>query len=764
MYKDMSVVGKGIPLREGHPKVTGMERFAPDHGMVGALWMKILRSPHPHARIKSIDVTKAKALPGVSAVLTHEDVPEKEIRCLIFNFRGRILDDRVRFVGDEVVAVAAETEKAAEEALDLIQVDYEKLPAVFDIEEALKPDAPDVRGIGTNRVHTPPDPGTFQSLQEWGDIKRGFKEADAVIQCEVRTQSIYGSSFPPACIAEWNGDKLTIMMSHQCPYDRRSVISDTLGISEDKVRIIAPLTAGTFGMLNSAHRFWYLAAFLSRKAGKPVIYKMTLEEFGVYKRRESDILRLKMGGKKDGTLTALGYEQLHDNGGYGWKSTSYGTLHDMFPHSNVRYIASGVNTNKISSGCIRGVGDVPQAMAINQAVDMLAEKLELNPITFWKKNHTRAGDPRRCDSTPEDLTLSSEAFDELIDKGAKAIAWEKKWQGWGKSYEAAGAKKRGVGMAVALHVSGIPALPASALVEINHDGTAQISIGSMELGTGCKTTFAQICAEVLGLKVEDVYVVKVVDTETVPYMCMTGASTSLHLGGAVVKIAAADAKRQLLELACTASWSPDSLKSGIKSPEDLDIGGSFVYVKADPSRRVAVKEIVGPISAPIIIGRAARHDIPESGPTAYQTLVGFADVEVDTEIGKVRVLKIVAGHDSGRIINPEVCENQVYGGVMQSFGYGLMEEVVFDPATGKPLNPVLSDYWWPTSMDAPQMEVIFSENIDPVGPLGAKGIGEGAAICPHAAIASAVHNAIGVRINELPITPDKVLKGLGRIK
>jgi len=763
MYKDMSVVGKGVPLREGHPKVTGMEKFAPDRGLTGALWMKILRSPHPHARIRRIDVTGAEALPGVEAVLTYKDAPPNDILCGIFNFKGKVLEDRARFVGDEVAAIAAESEKVAEEALDLIQVEYEKLPAVFDIEEALKPDAPDVSGVGTNRVSTPPEPGIFQSNQGWGDVKEGFAEADATVECEVRTQSIYGGFFPPACIAEWDGDKLTIMISHQCPFELRTVLCNALDIPENKVRIIAPLVAGTFGMLNSAHRFWHIAALLSKKAGKPVVYKMTLEEYGVYKRRPYDILRVKMGGKKDGTITALDYEQLHDNGGYGYKSTAYGTMHDIFPRANVRFHNSGVNTNKFGSGCIRGVGDVPQALAINQAVDMLAEKLGVDPLTIWKKNHTRTGDPRRTMGFPG-KTVSSEAYDELIDKGAEAIEWGRKWRGWGKPYEVTGPKKRGVGMAAAVHVSGIPFLPAASTIRVNHDGTAQVSIGFTELGTGCKTTFAQICAEVLGLKFEDAYVVKDVDTDTVPYALMTGASSALHVGGSVVKLAAADAKRQILEMAHTAPWSPDSLKKGVEKPEDLDIKDSFIFVKADPSRRAAIKEVVAPPFAPMVIGRANRQDLPFPGPTAYITLAGFADVEVDTETGKVNILKLVAGHDSGRIINPEVCENQVYGGTLQSLGYALMEEVAFDPATGKPLNPALSDYWWPTSLDTPPMDVIFSDNIDPVGPLGAKGIGEAPAICPHAAIASAIYNAIGVRMNELPLTPDKVLEALGRIK
>jgi len=318
-------------------------------------------------------------------------------------------------------------------------------------------------------------------------------------------------------------------------------------------------------------------------------------------------------------------------------------------------------------------------------------------------------------------------------------------------------------MAVAVHASGIPALPASTTIEINRDGSAQVSIGSMEIGTGCKTTFAQVCAEVLGLKIEDVYVVKEVDTETVPYMCMTGASTSLHVGGSAIKVAASDARRQLLELAHTAPWSPEDLKKEVKKPEDMDIKDSIVYVKANPGACIAVKDIVGPMLAPQVIGRALRHDLPSPGVTAFITMAGFADVEVDTETGMINVLKLVACQDSGRIINPEVGENQVYGGTLMSFGYALMEEVVLDRTTGKILNPALIDYWMATSLDTPQMNVIFSDNIDPVGPLGAKGMGEAPAICPHAAIASAIYSAAGVRLKQLPITPDKVLKALGRI-
>ncbi|MFH1775335.1 MAG: molybdopterin cofactor-binding domain-containing protein, partial [Chloroflexota bacterium] len=405
-----------------------MEKFAPDRDAVGALWMKILRSPHPHARIKGINTTRVLALPGVEAVVTHEDAPRKEIRCRIFNWKGRVLDSRVRFIGEEVAAVAAETEAIASKALDLIEVEYEVLPAVFDMEEALKPGAPDVSGVGTNKVSCPPEPSTRLSFQKWGDVEEGFAKASAIVEHETRTQRVYGSFFPPACIAEWEGDKLTVMLSHQCPYNVRSSTAEVFDMTEHKVRIIAPLVAATQGMLNSSQRFWNIAALLSRKSGRPVIYKMTIEEYGVYKSREADIMRVKMGGEKDGTVTALDYWQVHDNGGYGWKTAVCLSGHEIFREASVIYNAYGACTNKFSTGCNRSPGNTPQTISLNQTFDMLLERLGLDPVPAWKKNHFRTGDPvsRRGAAG---RTLSSEAYDELIDKGAEAIGWKEKWRG-----------------------------------------------------------------------------------------------------------------------------------------------------------------------------------------------------------------------------------------------------------------------------------------------------------------------------------------------
>jgi xanthine dehydrogenase molybdenum-binding subunit len=773
MSEEMAFVGKRYPLRTGHAKVTGELKFTQDRNISGQLWMKILRSPHPHARIMRIDVSEAQAMPGVEAVLTYKDVPQKDLNCMIRNFRGRILEDRVRFVGDEVAAVAAETEELAEQALACIEADYEKLPAVFDTEKALEQGAPDVTGTGNNKIIWAADPeegdpwpypytSAFTSEQSWGNIEKGFREAEAIVEHEVQTSRQYPAFIPGACRVSWDGNKLTIMMGHQALWDIRRMTALALGLSERQIKIVAPAVPGAFGQWSSSQRFWCLASLLAMKTGKAIAYNQTMEEFAVYKSRESETIHVKIGGKKDGTVTALDYSQIMDNGGYGRKGTPYQQQHDIFNRTNVNFLSFGVATNKFNTGCYRGVGDVPQALAISQAMDMLAEKLGLDPFILWKKNHHRAGEVLPFYNMPN-VTLSSEAYDELIDKGAKAIEWKKKWKGWAEPYQVIGPKQRGVGLAVGLHISGLFLLPASAMVEINHDGTAQVMVGSIDLGTGSKTSLAQIAAEVLGFRLEDVYVVKEVDTETVPYMCMTAASSCTTLGGSVVKIAAADAKRQLLEMAHTVPWSPACLREGISGPDDLDIKEGMVYVKADPSRCAKIAEVISDDRALIPLGVAHRHDIPlGDGPAIYQTLAAFADLEVDTETGRIDVLKVVGCHDAGRIVNPDVCENQVYAGIMQSFGYGLMEEVAFDPATGRVLNSAVSNYAWPTALDAPDVEAIFSDNIDPVGPLGAKSLGESPDICPHGAIANAVYSAVGVRMTALPMTPDRILEALGK--
>ncbi|MFC2020040.1 xanthine dehydrogenase family protein molybdopterin-binding subunit [Chloroflexota bacterium] len=763
MQTEMSVVGKRIPLREGYTKVTGREKFVPDMSMPGALWMKLKRSPYARALIKSIDTARAAALPGVGAVITYNDVPQKELRCIITNWRGRLLDDNLRFVGDEVAAVAAETPEIAERALDLIEVEYEQLTPVFDIEEALKPDAPDVRREGSNRVSCPPEPGSSPSIQVWGDVDKAFAEADVIVEHEVRTNRIYGSFFPGACIAQWESGRLTITLSHQTPFNIQRSTAAVFDMPENQVRIICPLMACTNGMFNNSQRFYNLAAILSRKTGRPVIYKMTIEEFGIYKSREADIMRTKMGGKKDGTVTALDYAQLHDNGGYCWKCTTYSGNHDIFRKAGVKYEAYGVCTNKFSTGCIRGPGNTPQSLAMNQTFDMLLEELGLDPVPAWKENHLRKGDlvkPARIKNLP----LSSDGYDEIIESGAKAIGWREKWRGWGKPYQVAGSRRRGVGIALAHQSGGAPRFPAAARVQINHDGTAHVLAGTTELGTGSKTAYAQIGAEALGFKIGDVYAAKEVDTETWPWACMTGGSISLFLEGLCVQVAADDARQQILEMAATAPWSPDVLKEGVKGAESLDIKDSMIYVKADPGRCAAVKDVVGSVLAPIVIGRARRHGVAIPGPTPQACVGGFADVEVDTGTGRITVLKLVMGQDNGRIINPDTAENQVYGGGLMSCGYALMEEVVFDPATGKALNPALTDYRVPTVLDLPPIQPIFTSSIDPLGPFGGKGMGESTTVYPHSVIASAVYNAIGVRIRELPLTPEKVLRALGKAR
>ena len=750
MVRELNVVGKRVLLKDAIRKVTGKEIFSDDLELPGMLYAKILRSPYPHARIRSIDTSKAEALPGVKAVITYKDSPPTHILCAIHNWEGPVLDKIVRFVGDEVAAVAAVDEETAEEALDLIEVDYEILPAVVDVEEAMKPGAPTVHEIGyVNNVRNwEAFPGAFPMfgpVAKRGDVEKGFAEADLIVEHEVRTPSLHpGQMELGTCVAWWNDDKLTLWISHQCPFEIRGVIAKVLGMPECKVRIIAPTVGGAFGFHNSSSRFLFISALLAKKAGRPVKYRFTREELLIHKRRDSTIQRLKIGLKRDGAFTALVQEHIFDNGAYGFKIHPYCNSWDMYRIPNFDERFYGVATNKISSGCIRGVGNFTTTLGREQIVDMALEKLGLDPLEFRMKNHIRATD------VPPPTT--SEAWDDCIRKGAEAIGWKEKWKGFGKPYEVKGSKRRAVGMAVSMHLSGITALPVSAVVIIDRDGKARLLLGFQDLGTNMTTTMAQIVAEALGFRLEDV-VVEDRDTDYLPYAPMTGASITAYIGGSVAKVAALDAKRKLLD------YAAKLLKV---KPEELDIKDSRVYVKERPEVGMKVEEVTSSPLAPIIIGAAPFHDLPIT-PPAITCIAAFADVEVDVETGEVKILKLVQVNDMGQPINPEVCENQMGGGMHMSAGAALLEELVHDPNDGRVLNPSLLDYKEMTALDFPTPVTLIAENIDPAGPFGAKGLGEAPANCAHAAIAAAIYNAIGVRINEFPITPDKILKALGRV-
>jgi len=772
--EELSVVGKRLPLKEAYEKVTGRLRYPIDVSLTGMLHAKVLRSPYAHARIVNIDTSKAESLPGVEAIITHRDAPQEELLEVGGSFLGRVLDARVRFYGDEVAAVAAKDKRVAEEALNLIEVQYEELPHVFDIEQATTPDAPLVLPRGNVQ-----EPTVF----EWGDIENGFAEADLVVELKTTTGTQqHGLMGRNAYIANWEAEKLTVWSFTQWPSATRDEIARILKMPQSKVRVINLPSGTSFGAWR-LNRLYFIPIYLAKKAMKPVKLELTQEEcFATVVRRETPLSWGKLGLKKDGSFIAMHAKHFFDNGAYCIKRDASQVCSDLWsrvPHG--RFEMHGVSTNLVRSGAMRGVGNVTMNYFVERLIDMAAEKLGVDPIEIRLKNCVQAGEVIRPMQPfynalrlpyPKEV-LSSCGLEECIRKGAETIGWKQKWKGWGKPVEVKGTKRRGLGMAISAHASGVRILGApSAIVKVNVDGSVHLLTGIACMGQGNETTQAQIVAEELGVPFDSI-VVTHGDTETCPWSPVTAGSSCAPQVGLATQAAAADAKQQLCKLA-----------SGHLNakPEDLDIKNGIIYIREKPEEGIPINNVVSqnmiglaiksasaqksfsdvfakakPDYLPgpnIIIGRGTKN-IPES-PTAMHFMAHFVEVEVDTQTGEIKVLRYVAAQDSGRIINPEIMENQVAGGVILGCGFALIENLIFDRKTGRVLNSNFLEYKILTALDLPDPEIIFVETYEPVGPFGVKGGGEGPTNCPAPAIAQAIHNAIGLRLNP-PFTIDKII-------
>ena len=776
MAKDKSnsshvVVGKAVPIKDAREKVTGSLKYAVDLNVAGMVYGKILRSPHAHARIREIDSSRAEALPGVLGVVSYKDAPDLDWNSCWFNYRGHIFDDRVRFFGDEVAAVAAISEEIAEHALQLIEVDYEVLPAVFDSDEALKPDALQVRSEGNAR-----DP----FIVNWGSVEKGIKESDIVAQGSIKFGSQqYAPIGRNACVAEWAGDRVTMWTSTQTPSECKSAIAEGFGIPINKVRVIALPSGCSFGIW-WVNNFHMITVLLAKKAGRPVKIELTQEEcFATVKRRHLERSWGQIGCKKDGTIKAIEIKHVIDNGGYGFKNDVGFFSNELWGKSqNGRFSVQGVSTNLVTAGCMRGVGDVTLAALIERLLDKAAIKLDIDPLKFRLENHIRTGDLLKSmyDSyskeghdckTPEEwkdkwprlFHLTSEALHECLIKGAKSFEWEKKWQGWENPSGVDGAKRRGVGVGTGIHCNGVEDEGnTAAIVRVHEDGSVTLCCSMGRQGQGSETTQAQIAAEALGVSLDQVEV-EAGDTEVSPWNHGSIASNTTHRIGFATKSACEDARRQILEIAA---------RHYIKGePAQLDIKNSIIYHKSDANKTMPLGELMSQLqpdsfAPPRVIGRSTE-DMPPSTTLSRHFAAHFAEVEVDTQTGQIKLLNYVATQDSGTAINPKVLENQAIGGAICGSGFGLLESLVFDEKTGEILNPNFLDYKVPRASDFPiQPEVIICESNDPIGPFGAKGAGEAPMAAAIPAISQAVYNAVGIWL-DIPMTPERVLRGLGKL-
>lgn len=776
--RNFTVVGKGVPVKDAREKVTGSMKYAVDLKVQDMLHGKILRSPYPHARIRRIDASKAEALAGVYAVLTHHDVPQNDWEAAWFNRRGKVLDGTVRFVGDEVAAVAAVSETVAEKALSLIEVDYEILPHVLDMEEAMKPEAPQIRSEGNVR-----DP----YVVAWGDIGKGAHEAEVVAECDVLYESQqYAPLGRNACIAEWTGGKVTVWTSSQTPSELRDGIHEALDIPLSKIRVMALPCGSSFGQWWSVN-FMLVTVCLARKAGRPVKIELDNEEcMATVKRRHIERTRGRMGCTKEGELTFAEFDHIIDNGGYGFKDDVGFFCVDMWGkarHGN--YAVHGVNTNLVTAGCMRGVGDCTLGASVERVADMLAEKIGMDPVAFRLKNQIRAGDELRMQhsranmkhtmeeyaaSIPEELKanwpklfhLSSGDTHELLRQGAEKFGWARRFTGWGKANWSKGALRRGVGVGTGAHVCGVEFEGAtSAIVRINPDGSVKVHCSVGRQGQGSETTQSQVAAEALGVAFENVEI-ETGDTDSCPWSHGSLASNTMYRVGWATRAAAMDARRQLLEIAAREFFEGCD-------PRDLDIRDGIVFRKTGEGSNIrpTIAQILNAVRSDTlgqtssITGRPAV-PMPPATTFARHFAAHFAEVEVDVESGEIRLIDYLATQDSGTVVNPQVLKNQAIGGAICGAGFALYEHLVFDPETGAVKNGNLLDYKLLRAADFPShAQVLFVESYDPVGPFGARGAGEAPIAAAISAISQAVYNAIGVRV-DLPMTPERVIRALDR--
>jgi 4-hydroxybenzoyl-CoA reductase alpha subunit len=752
---EFSAVGKSFPRLEGFEKVTGATRFLTDLELPGMLYGKVLRSSFPHARIISIDTKRAEELSGVKAVITAADTPKIPF-CIIPRVANKLPleDKKVRYIGDEIAAVAAETEEIASEALDLIEVVYEELPAVFEPEDALKPDAPLLyEEKGTNIAE--------HFHKEYGNVEKGFQEADHILDDRFETSPVTPCCMEPrSCIASFDGSgRLTLIANTQAPFSLRQELSKVIPLPIKKIRIIKLPIGGAFGSRLGMDSIDPICAFLSRKSGRPVkIVNTREEEFVTSRYRYRMAIHLKTGVKKDGTLVAREAKVITDNGAHNYQGYTITAglcqkLTFVYKIPNIKFDGYVVYTNNVYGGAFRGYGNPQITFAAESHIDMIAEKLGMDVLDLSLQNIVEPGY-----ETISNCQITSCGLRECLIRAADATGWRQKRRRPGR---------RGIGMASMQHAGGgikiffgnINCNYSSAAMKMNEDGSVNLMTGSSDIGQGSDTVLAQIAAEELGIRFEDIRVTTA-DTDLTPMCLGTYGDRVTFVGGRAVQSAARDVKKQLLDLAS------EILEANI---DDLESREGRVFVKGSPEKGISIPELAEfsyfKKGRPIL-GRGI-YDDPISKPdygTGYGTSPAYsfasqvAEVEVDVETGKVKVLRITSAQDLGKALNPMAVRGQIEGAMAQGIGSTLFERL--DWVKGRTLNSNFLDYRMLTVLDMPAVEPIFIESIDPNGPFGAKGVGEPALVPTAAAIANAIYDAVGVRIKSLPITPDKILAAL----
>jgi CO/xanthine dehydrogenase Mo-binding subunit len=730
---ELHVVGQRVPRTDAPDKVTGRARYTTDTVRVGLLHAAILRSSIARGRV-TLDVAAAWVVEGVVDVITGADLPRR-IRlpgCALF-------DTTVSYAGQPLAAVCAESLDAAWRGIDAIAATYETEPYVATFADAIADDAPMARR-SSNR---PPSDGTRSpnlartspDIVERGDLAAGLAAADVVVRRTYRTPVVLHTALEPhAAVAEWDGDRVTVWESTQAVFAVREQLAAALAVNQSSVRVIKEHMGGGFGAKTSAGAHTYVAAILARRTGRPVRCVNDREaEQSDTGNRPSTEQRVTLGARRDGRLTAIGCEADVPLGIGGWEGGPAGIFQEMYSCPNVRTVERFVYVNTSAMTAFRAPGHVEGAFALESAMDALARELRIDPLEFRRINFA-AHDEKK------DRPYSSNRLRECYDRGAALFDWA-------TPRVSNGFVRRGKGMAAQVWGAG-GGPPAYAIVKINGDGSADVLTGTQDLGTGSRTILAQIAAEALGAQLADVRIV-LGDTERTPYTGPSWGSMTTASVGPAVRAAAEDALGQLIEAASEILEVPASRLRARDGTIASDDGASITF-----------RALCDQLGDVMILGRGSRGPNP-SGVGLASFGAQFADVEVDAETGVVRVLRIVAVHDAGRIINPTLAESQVEGGIIQGLGYALFEERVLDGATGVPLNANVHDYKIPTIGDVPRIDVVLLDVPDPTANhTGARGLAEPPIIPTAPAIANAIADALGVEVTELPMTPWRVLSAL----